>query len=67
VSANVVITKRLYDLWLAEANRIHDLCDLAQIPRGAEGLELSLSQRVEVLAGVLQGLVAKVGQQGPVH
>ena len=56
--SSVSISKRLYDLWLSEANRVHELCDAAMVPRSHQGAELSLSQRVEVMAGVLAGLVA---------
>lgn len=64
MSANVTITKRLYDLWLAEANRIHDLCDAAEIPRDCGAGEFSLSQRVEILAGVCAGLVKRATEPG---
>lgn len=37
------------EFYTAEANRIHDLMDAADVPRTASGELLSLSQRVEFL------------------
>ena len=39
----------------AECNRIHELCDNALVPREVDGQRLSMAQRVEVLATVLDG------------
>lgn len=33
----------------AECNRIHDLCDVADVPREYDGMASTMAQRVEIL------------------
>jgi hypothetical protein len=54
------------ELYTAEANQIHALCDRAAVPRIVEGTTMSISQRVAILEGVCRGLVERLGQD-PVH
>lgn len=46
--------------WTAEADRIHELCDRVLVPREVNGQKLSMSQRVEVMEGVLQSMRMKL-------
>ena len=54
-------------LFAAECHQVHVLCDRAQVPRRAEdGSVFSMAQRVCVMEGVLQGMVARTGRD-PLH
>jgi hypothetical protein len=58
----VTLSAALYEFYMAEALKVHALCDKVQVPTELEGSELSMSQRVAVLSGVIEEQMRKVGK-----
>jgi hydroxylamine reductase (hybrid-cluster protein) len=50
----VTIQKSTHDYAIAEFNRIHALADLAGVPRVHDSGQFTASQRVEIMASVLE-------------
>lgn len=55
------------DLFTAECNTIHALCDERQVPREFDGQALSMAQRVEILAAVNRAFVRSIGHSPNLH
>jgi septation ring formation regulator EzrA len=50
----ITIQKSSHDFAIAEFNNIHRYCDLAGVPRTYDGGNFTASQRVQIMASVLE-------------
>ncbi len=52
---------KVLEFYTAEALQVHALCDRVNVPRTVGGVEMSMSQRVTIMTGVLEEQLKKVG------
>lgn len=55
------------EFYTHEALQVHALCDRVNVPRLVNGTEMSMAQRVALMAGVLEAQLRQVGTARTEH